>query len=78
MSKFTYTKHERLSLKGHPDFNEKWLHTRISEDPTILGLGEVVLIDSERAQERSGRLDAPLRRHSALAMTPVSQRTRAV
>jgi hypothetical protein len=39
MNKFTYTKHERLSLKGHPDFDEKWLQARIAEDPGILGLG---------------------------------------
>jgi hypothetical protein len=57
MSKFTYTKHERLSLKSHPDFDEKWLQARIGEDPNILGLGDVILIDRERVQEPAGRLD---------------------
>lgn len=57
MSPLQYTKHERLWLKDHRDFNEKWLQDRIAEDPSILGLGEVVLVDRERQQERAGRLD---------------------
>ena len=57
MNKATYAKHERISLKGHPDFNEKWLQERIVEDPSILGLGEVIVVAKERPQERAGRLD---------------------
>lgn len=57
MANLTYSKHERISLKNHPDFDENWLQERIAEDPGILGLGDVVLIDRERAQERAGRLD---------------------
>lgn len=57
MTTLTYAKHERLSLKAHSDYNEKWLQDRIAEDPTILGLGEVMLLDRERVQERAGRLD---------------------
>jgi hypothetical protein len=57
MNSLTYTKHERLSLKSHPEFDERWLQARIAEDPSILGLGDVVLIERERVQERAGRLD---------------------
>ena len=57
MKSITYTTHEHISLKGHPDFNEKWLQERIAGDPTILGLGEVILLGRERTQERAGRLD---------------------
>ena len=57
MTKLNYAKHQPISLKDHPDFNEKWLQDRIVEDPTILGLGETVLLDRERPQERAGRLD---------------------
>ena len=57
MNQLTYMQHQSVSLKNHPEFNEKWLQDRIAEDPTILGLGEVVLIDRERPQERAGRLD---------------------
>lgn len=57
MPTLAYTRHERLNLKTQPEFNEKWLQDRIAEDPSILGLGEVILIDRERVQERAGRLD---------------------
>ena len=30
---------------------------RIAEDPTILGLGKVIVLDRERTQGRAGRLD---------------------
>lgn len=53
----TYTKAKRLTLKSHPQFTERWLHDRIAEDPEILGLGSVVLLDRERRQHRAGRLD---------------------
>ena len=48
---------ERVSLKNHPEFNERWLHERIADDPALLGLGDVEVRDSERRQPRAGRLD---------------------
>jgi hypothetical protein len=53
----SFAKTEIISLKNHQDFDEKWVGDRIAEDPTILGLGELRLIDRERRQERAGRLD---------------------
>jgi hypothetical protein len=53
----TYVKFERLNIKTHPTLNEKWVQQRIAEDPQLLGLGDVVLKDKERAQPRAGRLD---------------------
>src|SRR4051794_20254113 len=52
-----YTKPERILLKTHPEYNEKWIQDRIAEDPEILGLGELVFRDKERIQSRAGRLD---------------------
>lgn len=52
-----YTKPERLVLKGHPEYSERWVQERIAEDPKILGLGDLVLRDKERIQPRAGRLD---------------------
>ena len=52
-----YTKPERLTLKAHPEYNEKWVQDRIAQDPKILGLGDLVLRDRERIQPRAGRLD---------------------
>jgi hypothetical protein len=53
----TYTKPERLLLRTHPDYNEKWVQDCIAQDPKILGLGDLVLRDRERIQPRAGRLD---------------------
>jgi hypothetical protein len=52
-----YTKHERVFLREHPDFDEQWFQKQIVNDPSILGLGEVVLIERERSQGTVGRLD---------------------
>jgi hypothetical protein len=52
-----YMRPERLTMKSHPELNERWVQDRIAEDPTILGLGDLVLRDKERAQPRAGRLD---------------------
>ena len=57
MTELRYAKHERLSLRDHPQFNERWLQARIAEDPSLLGLGDVVLKDKERIHPRAGRLD---------------------
>ena len=57
MMSHNYLKPERLSLKGHPDLNEKWVQDLIADDPSILGLGDLVLRDIERRQPRAGRLD---------------------
>ena len=52
-----YTPHECFLLKNHSEFNEKWVQDLIANDPSILGLGELVLRGSERVHRRAGRLD---------------------
>jgi len=52
-----FTKFETVSIKKHPVLDENWVQSRIAEDPSILGLGDVVLKDRERPQPRAGRLD---------------------
>ncbi|MBA3354218.1 MAG: hypothetical protein H0U23_17645 [Blastocatellia bacterium] len=52
-----YLKPEKILLKTHPELREKWVQQRIAEDPSLLGLGELVLKDKERIQPRAGRLD---------------------
>jgi len=52
-----YIKPEFISLEKDPQFNEKWIQTKIEEDPSIIGLGEVKLKDSERTLPGRGRLD---------------------
>ena len=48
---------EKISLLNHPTLNEKWIQKIIAENPSILGLGDLVLKDEERIQPRAGRLD---------------------
>lgn len=38
-------------------FDERWLQQRIVEDPAILGLGEVTVVERERQMIGGGRLD---------------------
>lgn len=52
-----YEKAQKIILKNRQDFNEKWVQDRIIEDPSILGLGPLILKDKERIQLGSGRLD---------------------
>jgi hypothetical protein len=52
-----YTKAEPITLRGHSDFNEAWLQKRIVEDPSILDLGDVEVIERERRHDKAGRLD---------------------
>ena len=50
-------KPERVSLQSHPQITEKMIQEKIAEDPSIIGLGELILKDKERIQPRAGRLD---------------------
>lgn len=52
-----FIKPERILLANHPEYREKWVQERIAEDPSILGLGDIVLKDKERSLPRGGRLD---------------------
>jgi hypothetical protein len=52
-----FAKFEQISIRNHPELNERWVQDRIAEDPSILGLGDIVLKDRERLQPRAGRLD---------------------
>lgn len=57
MSQFNYVQHNRLIIKDHPELNEKWVQQIIADNPSILGLGDLILKDKERKQPHSGRLD---------------------
>jgi hypothetical protein len=52
-----FTRAEVLVLKNQPDYPEKWVRDRLAEDPSLLGLGPLILRDVERTQPRTGRLD---------------------
>jgi len=52
-----YVKPERLSLRLHPEFSERRIQGLIADDPAILGLGDLRVIERERIQPGAGRLD---------------------
>jgi len=57
MEKINLIKPEKINLLNHPDLNEKWVQQIIAKDPSILGLGDLILKDKERIQPKAGRLD---------------------
>ncbi len=48
---------QTISLRRSKQLSEKWVQEQIAEDPSILGLGDLVLKDKERLQPGAGRLD---------------------
>ena len=56
-----FIKAEIIDLKKYPMYNEKWLQTKIEEDPSILGLDKpgnnLQLWSSEQRQPQGGRID---------------------
>lgn len=50
-------KPERILLSSHPTIKEVWVQQQIADDPSILGLGDLILKDKERTQPKAGRLD---------------------
>lgn len=59
-----HTPLKTISLKNHPQLNEKWVQQVISDDPSILRLGELSLVGMEKTQPSGGRLDLLLRNES--------------
>jgi len=52
-----YQEAKFISLKNHPQFNEAWLQARLTENPSLLGLGDIEFRASERKLSSGGRLD---------------------
>lgn len=50
-------KPDKVNLQNHSEITEKIIQEKIAEDPSILGLGDLILKDKERIQPRAGRLD---------------------
>jgi len=53
----SHIKLKTISLKNNPQYDERWLHEAIAEDPSVLKLGDVVVKDRERIHHGAGRLD---------------------
>lgn len=50
-------KSEKISLKNHPEINENSIQEFIFNDPSVLGLGNLIPISREKTQPMGGRLD---------------------
>jgi hypothetical protein len=50
-------KPEKVILYKHPEITEKVIQEKIAEEPSIIGLGDLILKDKERIQPHAGRLD---------------------
>ena len=50
-------KGKRVWLRDLPGKDEVWLRKQIVDDPSILGLGDLIVKDMERMQPKAGRLD---------------------
>lgn len=48
---------EKVLLKNHPEINEAKIQQFIFDNPSILGLGELIPIQREKIQPSGGRLD---------------------
>ena len=46
-----------IQLKNHPVLTERWLQDIIADDPSIIGIGDVILKDKESIHHGAGRLD---------------------
>jgi hypothetical protein len=57
MEKIGYTKSTPVTLKDIPQHDELWLKKTIIDDPSILGLGDLIVKDVERMQPKAGRID---------------------
>lgn len=57
MSNLEFTKFEQIHLQTHPFYNETWVKEKIAEEPSILGLGDLILLNEELIQPSGGRLD---------------------
>lgn len=52
-----YVKPTLLSIAAHHELNERWVQDLLVQDPSLLGLGDLIVKDKERIQPHAGRLD---------------------
>lgn len=55
------TKATSINMQQHPAINEQWVEDQIVKDTSLLGLGELKVIERQKSQPTGGRLDLLLR-----------------
>jgi hypothetical protein len=73
-----HVKLKTLNLKSHPTINERWIQDVIADNPSILGIGDLVLKDKERIHPKAGRLDLLLQEADGLGRYEVELQLGAV
>ncbi len=56
-TEFTITAPRVISMKDSQHHDERWLHSLLKDDPSLLGLGDLAFRQNERRQPSGGRLD---------------------
>jgi hypothetical protein len=57
---------ESINLRRSDALDERWVQQQIVDDPSILGLGDLIVKDKERIQGNAGRLDLLLQNPETL------------
>jgi len=57
---------QAISIRRTAHLDEKWVQQQIADDPSLLGLGDLVVRDKERMQPHAGRLDLLLQEPETL------------
>lgn len=52
-----HRKLKRIEMRDHPTLTEKWLQDVVTDDPALLGLGDLRLLAREKPLRGGGRLD---------------------
>ena len=61
------TKATSVNMRQHPAINEQWIEDQIAQDTSLLGLGQLEVIERQKSQPTGGRLDMLLRDPNTLA-----------
>lgn len=56
----TFVSMEKISIKNTPKINEDMIQKYISDNPSVLGLGELTTLRREKSQPSKGRIDIVL------------------
>lgn len=48
---------EEINMRSHSEYNEAWLERQLIPDLSLLGLGSLKILSSQRSQKNGGRLD---------------------
>jgi hypothetical protein len=60
-----YVKHQKVDMKNHQELSKMWVQGIIAKEPSIIGLGDLIIKDKERIHPYAGWLDLLLQDENA-------------